>query len=409
MSAEEFDLIIAGGGLVGGALALALAPLGKRIALVEARAPEVPIEDVYNERSVALGLSSRLILEGIGLWSRLADAAEPMTQVHVSQRGRFGATRLHAADEGLPALGYVIVNRLLLQAMLDAIADAPNIVTIAPARVVAVQPLPDAVAVSLSGDTAPKALNAALLIAADGAHSPTRQALGIAAEQIDYEQSAVVANVHAESSPRGSAFERFTDEGPMALLPLGPQRYALVWTQTPTQAEALLALDERAFLAALQARFGYRAGTFTQAGRREAYPLSRVRAARLVGERALLIGNAAHTVHPVAGQGLNLALRDVATLASLLRDAPDPGDPTVLHRYAGQRQPDIDRTVAMTDGLLRVFANPWLPVSLARTAGLFMLDFLPAFKRRIARIGMGLAYPTEARLARGTAWERRLE
>ncbi len=405
MSVDEYDCAIVGGGLVGCALALALAPLGRRIALIEARAPSVPAEDVYNERSVALSYSSRLILEGIGLWSRIAAAAEPMSAVHVSQRGYFGATRLQAVDEGLPALGYVVINRLLLKALFDAIDAVPNIETIAPARIEAIAAAPEALSLTLdanaNANSPRRGLRARLLIAADGSSSRTRDRLGIAVDRVDYGQRAVIANVHAEPSPRGTAFERFTDQGPIALLPLGPNRYALVWVQTPEQAQETLALDEQGFLAALQARFGHRAGTFTRTGRREAYPLERVRANRLVSERALLIGNAAHTVHPIAGQGLNLALRDIATLAGLLLDAPDSGAAAVLQAYASARQPDIDRTLTITDGLLRVFCNPWPPVGVARTAGLCMLDLLPAFKTRVARVGMGLAYPTDPRLGRG--------
>ncbi len=401
MTELDYDIAIAGGGLVGAALAVALAPLGLRIGLIEARPPQVPVEDIYNERSVALSYASKRILQGMGVWPALADAAVPMTQVHVSQRGRFGVTRLHAVDEHLPALGYVIVNRYLIGALLERLSRQAGVTMLAPSTVSAVEHHDDHVALTVQGEGGERTLRARLLAVADGTRSPTRALLGVGVLRRVYDQSAVIANVTTARPNRGVAYERFTPQGPVALLPLGEDRAALVWTQTPEQTAVTLTWDDATYLAALQAHFGHRLGHFVRAGRREAYPLERLRAERLTVGRALLVGNAAHTVHPIAGQGFNLALRDVATLAELVGASDDPGSSAVLSEYARLRTPDIDRTLAATDGLLRLFTNPFPPLASARSLGLALLDVLPSLKHRVARAGMGLEWASTGRLARG--------
>ena len=387
---QSFDVAIVGGGLVGATLAEALRPTGLRLALVEARPlPAAADGDDYDERSLALGWGSRQILAGLGLWDALAAHATPMTEVHVSERGRFGVTRLRARDERLPALGYVLTLRHLGAALAARLADHPRLTVFRPAEARAVTQEAAAVRLRLAGDGAPEAIRARLLVAADGSDSPLRARLGIAARQVDYGQWGVIGNLTPRHPPAGRAFERFTPDGPLALLPLAGDRCAFVWTLPPARAEAALALDERDFLAALQARFGRRLGAFRRVGRRQGFPLRLVRPARLVAGRGLLIGNAAHTLHPIAGQGFNLALRDVAELAQRLAGAADPGAPELLAAWARRRQADIDATQRATDGLLRLFTNPWPPLSHARAAGLLLLDRLPPLKHRLAWLGMG--------------------
>ncbi len=387
---RRFDVVIVGGGLVGATLAEALRPTGLDVALVEARPlPASAAGDDYDERSLALGWGSRQILAGLGLWEALAAHATAMTEVHVSQRGRFGATRLRAAAEGLPALGYVVTLRRLGALLAERLAHHPRLTVYRPAEARAVEARADHVRIEVAGGAGNHSLEARLLVAADGSDSPLRARLGIPVRETDYGQWGVIGNLSPRQPPAGRAFERFTADGPLALLPLGADRCAFVWTLPPAAAERALALDDGAFLTALQERFGHRLGRLQRVGRRQGFPLRQVRPQRLVAGRAVLIGNAAHTLHPIAGQGFNLALRDVAELAQRLARAADPGAPALLAAYQRHRQADIDATQRATDALLRLFTSPWPPLSHARAAGLLLLDRLPPLKHRLARLGMG--------------------
>jgi 2-octaprenyl-6-methoxyphenol hydroxylase len=225
---------------------------------------------------------------------------------------------------------------------------------------------------------------------------------GIEAEVLDYEQTAIIFNVTPEEANLGRAFERFTVNGPLAMLPLGEQRCSVVWTVKRELAQSILALDEPLFLARLQEQFGYRLGRLLQTGERSSYPLYRVKAMQQTGHRLLMLGNAAHSLHPVAGQGFNLSLRDVAALAEVMAtlDGADPGDPAVLARYLEWRQADQDKVLEFTDGLVRLFSNPFAPLRLARSAALLSFDLAPGVKRLFARHTMGRAGRLP-RLARG--------
>jgi 2-octaprenyl-6-methoxyphenol hydroxylase len=400
---RNYDILISGGGLVGASLALALAPLGYRIGIVEARPFGAPGQPSYDERSTALAWGSRRILEGLGIWPALARDATPILQVHVSQRGRFGVTRLTAGEEGVPALGYVAPNRCL-GAALNASLTASPVELIAPARATAVQREQGCVVLQTEGPDGDLALRTRLLVVADGTQSRLRGLLDIPVERFGYAQSAVIANVTPTRAHAGIAYERFTDTGPLALLPLSGGRCSLVWTQRAEEAEAVLALDDELFLARLGERFGSRLGRFLRVGERAVYPLERLRARHDVQPRVAVVGNAAHTLHPVAGQGFNLALRDVAVLAEHLsaarRQGRDPGELALLEAYSAERRPDIDRIERYTDLLARVFV-PRIPgLGVVRGAGLLALDLLPALRHRLARQSMGL-HAARTRLARG--------
>ena len=391
--ATEFDLIIVGGGLVGASLAAALAPLSMKLAVIEA----VPFgsrgQPSFDDRSTALSEGSRRIYQSMGVWAGIAPEAAPIRHIHVSDRGRLGATRLTAEEAGVEALGWVTPNRLIGKALVEFIASRQNITLFAPARLGSFQAGKDGVEAVVEADGT-RSLKARLLIAADGAQSEVRRQLGIAGEKWDYGQTAVVCNVRVERPQADTAFERFADDGPVALLPQAGDRYGFVQVVATDAAPALLALDDAAFAAQAAEKFGGRMGRFVQVGKRVSYPLSMVRAAAQQAERTLIIGNAAHALHPIAGQGFNLSLRDVAMLAEVLADAQaagqDLGEEPVLKRYVDARGGDQRGTTTFTDLLNRIFANPLLSVAWGRNAGLLALELMPPARRFLLRHNMGL-------------------
>ncbi len=392
-SKTEYDLLIVGGGLVGASLAAALAPLPFKIAVVEA----VPFgsrgQPSFDDRSTALSEGSRRIYQSMGVWAGIAPEASPIKHIQVTDRGRLGATRLHADEAGVEALGWVTPNRLIGKALVDFISGKDNITLYAPAKLVSFSADAASVEAVVQADK-PVTLKARLLIAADGAQSEVRQKLGIAGEKWDYAQTAVVCNVRAERPEADTAFERFADDGPVALLPQGGDRYGFVWVVATEAAPALLALDDAAFAEQAAGRFDGRMGSFVQVGKRVSYPLSMVRAEEQQATRTLIIGNAAHALHPIAGQGFNLSLRDVAMLAEVLADAhhlgEDIGAPEVLSRYVGARSGDQRGTAMFTDILNRIFANPLKSVAWGRNAGLLALELMPTTRRMLLKHNMGL-------------------
>jgi 2-octaprenyl-6-methoxyphenol hydroxylase len=391
---NEFDLIIVGGGLVGASLAAALAPLPLKVAVVEAVAFGNLNQPSFDDRITALSEGSRRIFGSMGLWAELAPEATPIRHIHVSDRGRFGATRLHAAEAEVDALGYVTPNRAIGRALGEFIAGRSNITMLAPAKLETFKLGAQGVeAVVETGGR--RSLKAKLLIAADGARSEVRRQLGIGGETVDYQQTAIVCNVRVEHPQAETAFERFADDGPVALLPLGGDRYGFVWVVATNDAPAILGLDDESFRAQAAERFNGRLGRFTGSGKRASYPLSMVRAESQLAERTLIIGNAAHSLHPIAGQGFNLSLRDVAMLAEVLSDAhsagQDLGDEAVLKRYVDARGGDQQGTALFTDLLNRIFANPLMTVAFGRNAGLLALELLPPARRLLLRHNMGLA------------------
>lgn len=406
MDTQRCDIAIVGGGMVGLSLAAALRTLPLDIVVVEPVPPGSDAQPSFDERTTALSNGSRRILEGLGAWQRVAAEATPIRHIHVSDRGRFAMARLSAEEQGVPALGYTLTNRVLGLALAEACRPAERVEVACPATVTGVEPGPERVRLSVAG-ARQGTLEARLVVAADGARSAVRDALGIEATVWDYGQHALIANLVPEKFHDYVAYERFTDDGPMALLPLSDGRCTVVWTMPPAAAEAVMALDDHAFLAALQDRFGYRLGRLQRVGRRHGYPLSLTRSDRQVAARAVIIGNAAQGLHPAAGQGFNLGLRDVATLAEVIADElrtrgadADPGSEEVLGRYAGWRRADRRTVIAFTDALVRVFANPLPPVRAARDAGLLLFDLVPPAKQAFARVTMGLAGRLP-RLARG--------
>lgn len=398
---NEYDVAIIGGGLVGGSLACALARTKRKVALIESaptdfgqppddasHAPRHPADD---ERVIALALGSQRIFDALGLWPDLAADSEPILRVHVSERGQCGFARLDHLEEGVAALGYVVPARAIGAAIRRTLAQADRIDMLRPARFVTHSVRDNGIDLEIRTDGETRQLRTRLLVAADGGESGIRERLGLKAREYDYGQDAIVTTVIPDRPQAGVAFERFTDSGPLALLPMTGGRYSVVWTARERETAALLALSDAEFLSRLQERFGYRLGGLTQATPRYAYPLKFRSLRNPIQERLALIGNAAHRLHPVAGQGFNLGLRDVAALAEALARNADPGAAATLADYAHWRGGDQFVTANLTDALARLFAIPWTPVRIARGLGLLGLDLLPYLRHRVAKRLMGLS------------------
>lgn len=368
------EVAIAGGGPVGAALALALHAAGVDTLLLEAREAAAP---VTLTRPLALSHGSRLLLERLGVWDTLP-APTPIARVHISQRGRFGRTVLDAQEASLPALGYV-TDYARVVAAFDAAVERAGVRVLRGARVTGLAHDPTSVRVGYASNGEAADCIAALVAVADG----SAVAADIAVRTTDYRQDAVTAIVDIDRPHRNVAYERFTPDGPLALLPFG-DAYAVVWTVAPEAAEELLHASAEAFLARLQACFGERVGRFTQVASRAAQHLTLRAAERVACGRAVLIGNAAQALHPVAGQGFNLGLRDAWELSMEVtrRGATDPALPQA---YASRRGLDRGGGIASTDALVKIFSNDFGPLAFARGAGLALLDNLPPVKDFVVR------------------------
>lgn len=395
---KDYDIVIAGGGMVGSSLALALAPLGVRTAIVEAVPREAGQQPSFDDRSTALSRSTQRMFEAMGTWNDVVAASTPITSIHVSDRGRFGFAHIDAHEQGVEALGYVVINRVLGGVLQGALADAANLDVLCPASIVAAHPGPDGVTVTIEQDGRREEAACRLLVAADGARSKVRDLVGIGVNRVAYEQRAIIGNLLPEMPMRNRAFERFTADGPLAMLPVADGRAGFVWVVAERDADRMLALDDEAFLDELQRVFGNRLGALSRVGKRSGYPLSLSKAIRLTAQRTVLVGNAAHGLHPAAAQGFNLGLRDVAALCDCIVDARDedpaafdPGAQGLLARYAEWRRPDQQKLVRFTDGLVRLFGDSRPPVAALRGAGMLAFDLVPGVRKVFARHTMGLA------------------
>jgi 2-octaprenyl-6-methoxyphenol hydroxylase len=386
----RYDILIIGGGMAGASLAIALSGHGLRMGLVEAASLKVEQVPNYDDRGIALSRGSQRIFAALGVWEAMAGQAQPIEHIHVSEQGGFGFTHLHAEEEGVPALGQVITARDLGASLLPALRELDDVDIIAPARVKWARVEDDHARIGLEDVE----LQARLLVAADGGDSLVRRQLGFETRRREYHQSAITANITPGRPHGNAAWERFTRNGPMALLPMTESRCALVWTIADKDVGEVLSLDDGDFLARVQQNFGWRLGRLRRAGKRAAYPLTQLWVPDTVRHRAVVIGNAAHTLHPVAGQGFNLGLRDVAVLAEVILDAVnddgDPGSLETLNRYQQWRARDQRAVVEATNLLVRGFSNDLLPLKLARNLGVLSLEALPPARHAIARAAMGL-------------------
>jgi len=399
---RDHDVLIIGGGLVGASLAIALERIGLDVGLVEA-APSGALPEVFDERNLSFAEATINALTALGVLQKLRAPSGAIERIHISRRGDFGRTLLDARAHGRSEFGRVVVARDFGEALEARLAELPRLRRYRPVRFIALEPDAGDVrdrAVRVADAGGERILRARLLVAADGTRSGVREALGIGADQYDYRQTLLVTRLRAEQAPDGTAYERLGEHGPTALLPRGDRHYGLVHAVASDTADAVAALDEAEFLAHAQTAFGWRAGRFLACGARSAYPAIRVLAQRTTAARAVLVGNAAQTLHPLGAQGFNLGLRDALTLAELLESARtratrnttefDCGDPALLAAYAQRRRDDRERTLAFSDGLARLSANPASLLRPLRSLGMFALDRIASVQSLL--VGGALGY-----------------
>ncbi len=407
---SHYDVAIIGGGMVGASLAVSLLPAVKKYGLKLAVFEAFPLPDAssaelqpsYDARSTALSYGTRKLLEQMGVWQTLSAQVSAIEKIKVSDRGHFGAARLDAQKYGVPALGYVVENRWLGHVLLQRLSADNSVDLICPAEVTHADPQADGMNLQIDVNGDQHAVSADLVVMADGGRSTLRERLGIDYQQQDYSQYAVIANITPDRPHQGVAYERFTASGPMALLPLtddaeGQPRCALVWSVPEEQIDEALGWDEQQFIDHLQQQFGYRAGAFLQVGERHSYPLKLSRVKEQVRQGIVVLGNAAHTLHPIAGQGFNLALRGTLALAEELVQAMARGEKLgaigSLKKFEQKLSWDQHKTIGFSDQVTRLFSSDSKGSVLVRNFGLLALDFLPPAKVLFARSAMGLDVP----------------
>ena len=408
---NQYDILIIGGGMIGASMACALANLSTtrtalRIAVIEAFPFRSNNQPSYDARSIALAYGSKRIFETLNLWQAMEKDATAIKYIHVSNKGRFGVTRITAQDEQLDALGYVIENRIIGNALLNKMNTYDNIDLICPAKLENLDISKDSASVIIKQDDKSRTIEAKLIIGADGGNSKVRELLNIDSTNKDYRQTAIISNVTPGKPHENIAYERFTQHGPIAVLPMSDNRCSLVLTVNADETEKVLAMNDGDFLAYLEDRFGYRTGGFVKTSKRFSYPLSLMKIKQHYKPRAVIIGNAAHTLHPIAGQGFNLGIRDVSSLAEIIADAiknkQDIGDENILKQYQQQREKDQKKVAFITDSLASLFSNEFLPLAKARSTGLLLADLCPAAKHFLAKEAMGSS-GTLPKLSRGLA------
>ena len=387
------SIIIAGGGMTGATLALALSHLTQGqlpVTLIESSEPGSRTHPGYDSRAIALAAGTCQQLAAINLWRTLESCATPITDIHVSDRGHVGFVSMQAQDYGLNALGNVVELFDVGQRLFARLKSAPGVTLRCPASVTSVSRQQDSVQVTLNSG---EQLSGSLLVAADGSRSPLAASCGIQWQRDDYQQLALIANVSTQLPHQGRAFERFTEHGPLALLPMSEGRLSLVWCHPLSARETVQNWSDAEFLVQLQRAFGWRLGKFTHSGQRDSYPLALQVATQTVSHRLALVGNAAQTLHPIAGQGFNLGLRDVMSLAETLatahRHQQDVGSFSVLQHYQQRRLPDREATIGVTDGLVRLFANRYAPLVVGRNLGLMAMDNQPWLRNQLAERTLG--------------------
>jgi 2-octaprenyl-6-methoxyphenol hydroxylase len=396
----DHDILILGGGLVGSALACALDGRGWRVAQVEASEPQQGAPG-FDERKLALAQASLNALQGLDVLPRLATPPAPIRRIHVSRTGDFGSVRLQASDHGREAFGGVVLARELGQALESRLQACEGLVRYRPARVTAVEPDAHGPRVTFEQQGVDRSLRTRLLVAADGSRSLARAAHGIGAQEHDYGQTLVVCSLATDRAPDGTAYERFSAQGPVALLPMAGGHYGAICGVARADAGRVLALEDAAYADYFQQRFGWRAGRVRRVGARSGYPLARLVAERVTAPRLVVMGNAAQTLHPIGAQGFNLGLRDALSLSEALTGG-DPGAPVVLATYAEARREDRERTLAFSDGLARATANDGFPMHVLRSFGLLALGHLPGLADPLVAGAMGFRGRVPA-LSRGSA------
>ena len=402
---EIVDVAIVGGGMVGSSLALALSSLPLKVAIVDPYPQNSRSAPGFDARAIALSWGSTRIFNGLGIWPQLKSIATPIKKIHISDRGHFGIGRLNSKQFKVDAMGQVVelddVGKILYRALTET-----DTRVICPAKVTAIDNNEDYSTLSLEMENrgSTQQLNARLVVAADGNHSAIRKMSGIKIEEKPYAQVAIISTIQTQLAHNNIAYERFTDNGPVAFLPLSDNRISLVWMMDSVAAKQLKSASDVEFIDKLQQQFGQRLGKIIRIGKRYLYPLNLVKASRCIDKRLVIIGNAAQSLHPIAGQGFNLGLRDVATLGDILRAAclenRDPGSFDLLEDYEQWRKPDRRKVIEFTDIMARLFANPSMLLSAPRNLMLMTMNLLPQMRSHLAEGAMGLS-GKQPRLARG--------
>ena len=392
-SIKQYDIVIVGGGLIGMSLAAVLADAPLAIALLEKNQPAPQCDSVLDLRTTGLTRSTQQIFMDMGIWPQLAAHATAVECVNVSEQGNFGGARIDAKAYGLAPIGYMIPNCHLLEVLRQKVARQKNLSILSPASLTAVTSQSHGGRqIQVDTPAGNESMQCSMLIGADGSFSKVRELLAIHAQYRPYHQTAVITNVRPQKAHQNTGYERFTRHGPLAVLPVKDNCCALIWTHAGQAAGQYMALSDTAFLKALQQAFGYRLGTFLQVGKRSAYPLALHVSESVSVPGAVLIGNAAQTVHPVAAQGFNLGLRDVQALASELAgiDYAPQKFSRIWSGYAQKRRADRNHVIRLTDGLTRLFVPQMWPAKLLRSVGISMLSNLPPVQRSLLRRNSGL-------------------
>ncbi|KOO02348.1 2-octaprenyl-6-methoxyphenyl hydroxylase [Vibrio nereis] len=388
---KQFDVVIAGGAMAGMTLALAINKLSDKplsIAVVEPFKADHQAHPGFDSRSIALSYGTVNTLKKLTLWDEIAEVATPIRHIHVSDRSHAGMTDITTEEVGVDALGYVVELADVGRIYHSRVEQDEHIELLCPASVKKVERSLSEVTITLdNGEVA----RGKLLVAADGAISTCCEQVGLELVEHDFEQIAVIANIKTQQDPAGRAFERFTESGPVALLPMSEGRMSLVWCLKPEEARAVMALEDDAFLAKLQDAFGWRLGLMKQVGQRSSYPLTLRYRKQNISHRFAIVGNAAQTLHPIAGQGFNLGIRDVATLAEQIAvSAGDPGAYQVLNQFKGRRESDREATISLTSSLVHIFSNDYLTMRVGRNLGLAAMDNLSVLKAPLLARTLGL-------------------
>ncbi|EGQ9597320.1 2-octaprenyl-6-methoxyphenyl hydroxylase [Vibrio parahaemolyticus] len=388
---KQYDVVIAGGAMAGATLALAIEHLSQgalRVAVVEPFKAQSDQHPGFDSRSIALSYGTVNLLRHLELWSAIEPFSTPIEHIHVSDRSHAGMTDITKHDVGVEALGYVVELADVGRVYQELLTHSTAIDLYCPDSAKHITRTQENVTIELASG---ELLNAKLLVAADGAVSQCCQQIGLELSEHDFDQVAVIANIVTQEPHQGRAFERFTENGPVALLPMSDNRMSLVWCLRPDDAQIVMELSEREFLERLQQDFGWRLGAMQKVGLRASYPLLLRHRKQNISHRFAIVGNAAQTLHPIAGQGFNLGIRDVVTLAEeLVKQGEDIGRYQGLIRFSQRREADRNETIWLTSSLVHVFSNDLLAMRIGRNTALAAMDNLSIFKQPLLRHTLGL-------------------